>query len=217
MQLYIEREIIRRRCAPALRHSRVRHRVERRIYLDQFEMLRIPRQPLARRHFLRIPALDKTGVGPTRRAHKNFSAHLFNEVVVRTKANSIGDFTARCQRNWLRGLDLNQRPSGYEPDELPGCSTPRLQYANADDEIKPKVLLMGIGFREIPELAPAVGFGGSFPVFWSDLNPVRLSNQVNSVTARTGCFTAICWQFCWHYSARQAREIMRLDRYEFED
>ena len=28
-------------------------------------------------------------------------------------------------KNWLRGLDLNQRPSGYEPDELPGCSTPR--------------------------------------------------------------------------------------------
>src|SRR6266404_8385182 len=28
-------------------------------------------------------------------------------------------------QNWLRGLDLNQGPSGYEPDELPGCSTPR--------------------------------------------------------------------------------------------
>src|SRR5688572_20774435 len=27
--------------------------------------------------------------------------------------------------NWLRGRDLNPRPSGYEPDELPGCSTPR--------------------------------------------------------------------------------------------
>jgi len=26
---------------------------------------------------------------------------------------------------WLRGLDLNQGPSGYEPDELPDCSTPR--------------------------------------------------------------------------------------------
>ena len=28
-------------------------------------------------------------------------------------------------REWLRGKDLNQRPSGYEPDELPDCSTPR--------------------------------------------------------------------------------------------
>ena len=27
----------------------------------------------------------------------------------------------------MRGPDLNQRPSGYEPDELPDCSTPRLK------------------------------------------------------------------------------------------
>ena len=32
----------------------------------------------------------------------------------------------RRPQNWLRGRDLNPRPSGYEPDELPGCSTPRL-------------------------------------------------------------------------------------------
>jgi hypothetical protein len=31
------------------------------------------------------------------------------------------------RREWLRGRDLNPRPSGYEPDELPGCSTPRLE------------------------------------------------------------------------------------------
>jgi hypothetical protein len=29
--------------------------------------------------------------------------------------------------SWLRGWDLNPRPSGYEPDELPDCSTSRNQ------------------------------------------------------------------------------------------
>jgi hypothetical protein len=28
---------------------------------------------------------------------------------------------------WLRGRDLNPRPLGYEPNELPDCSTPRQQ------------------------------------------------------------------------------------------
>ncbi len=28
-----------------------------------------------------------------------------------------------ASRNWVQRADLNRRPSGYEPDELPGCST----------------------------------------------------------------------------------------------
>src|ERR1700680_4211717 len=36
-------------------------------------------------------------------------------------------------RIWLRGLDLNQRPSGYEPDELPDCSTPRKHHSECAD------------------------------------------------------------------------------------
>jgi hypothetical protein len=33
--------------------------------------------------------------------------------------------TSSYKYSWLRGRDLNPRPLGYEPNELPDCSTPR--------------------------------------------------------------------------------------------
>ena len=35
------------------------------------------------------------------------------------------DFAGFGDWRWLRGRDLNPRPLGYEPNELPDCSTPR--------------------------------------------------------------------------------------------
>ena len=39
------------------------------------------------------------------------------------------DSGIRPFEDWLRGTDLNGRPSGYEPDELPDCSTPRIDLS----------------------------------------------------------------------------------------
>ena len=38
-------------------------------------------------------------------------------------ASRAGLTVLNCAINWVQGWDLNPGPSGYEPDELPGCST----------------------------------------------------------------------------------------------
>src|SRR5690349_13613117 len=48
-------------------------------------------------------------------------AHLSDRARESAGAETPADLHAR----WWRGKDLNLRPSGYEPDELPDCSTPR--------------------------------------------------------------------------------------------
>jgi Phage integrase family len=55
--------------------------------------------------------------------------------------------------NWVQGLDLNQRPSGYEPDELPGCST--LHQGRGDKCLRDAVL--STGFCEWPLLRETIG------------------------------------------------------------
>ena len=42
-----------------------------------------------------------------------------------SKRASPEELALTCVFTWWRGWDLNPRPSGYEPDELPDCSTPR--------------------------------------------------------------------------------------------
>ena len=68
----------------------------------------------------------------------------------------------RSSKRWLRGRDLNPRPLGYEPNELPDCSTPRQsQFTQTDNPIKgrpttsnPKSKipnsLVGLGRVELP-------------------------------------------------------------------
>src|ERR1700722_13044542 len=71
---------------------------------------------------------------------------------------------ALSTRIWLRGLDLNQRPSGYEPDELPDCSTPRLHYSGCGP-VRPtnRICSRALILKRVRD---EIGFGG--PTFRSD-------------------------------------------------
>ena len=57
---------------------------------------------------------------------------------------------AHLQWKWalkkLREPDLNQRPSGYEPDELPDCSTPRQVTIACDSQYNVFEQYMQAGF-----------------------------------------------------------------------
>ena len=61
---------------------------------------------------------------------------------------------------WLRELDSNQRPSGYEPDELPNCSIPR--YFGGEKGIRTPAPLPTFRFsRPVP--STRLGYFSIFP------------------------------------------------------
>ena len=51
----------------------------------------------------------------------------------------VSRFVSRNFKNWLRGGDLNPRPLGYEPNELPDCSTPRHDSQHLQDALPPRL------------------------------------------------------------------------------
>src|ERR1035438_5934633 len=59
-----------------------------------------------------------------------------SQLPIRRSAQSVSVQAALAMKTtgrsfWLRGMDLNHRPLGYEPNELPDCSTPHFDSSAA--------------------------------------------------------------------------------------
>jgi len=63
-------------------------------------------------------------------------------------SSNIFNFFPHCKKkslmalsSLLRGQDLNLRPSGYEPDELPDCSTPQVNTTKTKGQLQATIAL----------------------------------------------------------------------------
>ena len=70
---------------------------------------------------------------------------------------------------WLRERDLNPRPSGYEPDELPDCSIPRQRLPTVAE----LVVAVNLFFTFLSSRYCAGGVIGVKPTFGVVIPPPR--------------------------------------------
>jgi hypothetical protein len=65
-----------------------------------------------------------------------------------------------AQSDWLRGVDLNHRPLGYEPNELPDCSTPQFDFNNrlgsGQTSEKPSIYAVFVVLQRISACLPTL-------------------------------------------------------------
>src|SRR5579862_8781994 len=85
---------------------------------------------------------------------------------------------------WLRGVDLNHRPLGYEPNELPDCSTPH-SHPTSDYDVtsntKRHSTMVHNGAIQLNEAStrrdPAVRRGPCTPFVFSRFHPPATPNR----------------------------------------
>ena len=75
--------------------------------------------------FAGVRLVPLTGLEPVRRLIRGILSPLCLPIPPQRHFQKKPPEKSSGFSKWLRRLDLNQRPSGYEPDELPSCSTPR--------------------------------------------------------------------------------------------
>ena len=79
---------------------------------------------------------------PPFRVPKKYRRTFWDRGAAALRSKHFGAAEMLAQRRaatWLRGQDSNLRPSGYEPDELPNCSTPRYRHPQRCYVILPQV------------------------------------------------------------------------------
>ena len=65
--------------------------------------------------------------------HRNFSFYKITDITVFSDKKTEPQFCIKITvLLWVQGRDLNPRPPGYEPDELPNCSTLRYLIGAGD-------------------------------------------------------------------------------------